>query len=141
VFKYLSLTTAFDSQWTDDEVFSTEAFYLGGVSSVRGFHDDSTMGDSGFWFRNDLSLNLGEIFSSKSPWLTSFSPGVFFDYGRVFPNVEGRRPASLSGWGVKLGFKYLIFDASASWARVIEREAWMQEDSALYLNIGINYRF
>ena len=140
-FKYFSFMTAIDSQWTRDELFPTDAFYLGGVYSVRGFKDESSMGDSGFLVRNDLNLKLGPVFGSQNIWLNAFTPGLFVDYGRAFPNAEGLAPASLAGAGAKLGVNYWIFDASVSWAKIIEREDWMKETSAIYVNAGINYRF
>ena len=140
-FGYASLATAFDGQFSRDELFSTEAFYIGGDASVRGFKNDGTQGDSGFSVRSDLTFSLPRIFGSESRWLGAFAPGLFADLGRVFPNAQSRGPGTLAGVGAKLAFNYGIFDITASYARPIKKEDWMSETSAVYLSAGLGGRF
>jgi hemolysin activation/secretion protein len=140
-FQYFSLSSALDGQYSHDELFSTESFYLGGQSSIRGFRNDSTMGDSGFSIRNDLDLKLGDIFETENKWVKAFTPGIFADFGMVFPNGARRDNGTMSGAGAKLGFKYWLIDASAAYARVIAKEDWMTEDYSVYLYLGISGRF
>jgi hemolysin activation/secretion protein len=143
---------SFDGQYTRDELFSTEAFYIGGEASVRGFKQDGAQGDSGLAVRNDLSFDLQRLSGSGNRWLGAFTPGIFFDYGRVFPSAELAldRPAlterdvavkTLAGAGVKLAFNYGIYEASATYARVLDREEWMDERGAFYFYAGIRGGF
>jgi hypothetical protein len=88
-----------------------------------------------------LSFNLLRIFGSENRWLAAFTPGLFVDFGRAFPNSELRAPESLAGAGVKLAFSYGMFDAAATYAKVLEKEDWMTESSAAYLSAGIKGRF
>jgi hemolysin activation/secretion protein len=140
-FQYFNVSSALDGQWSNDELFSTESFYLGGQSSIRGFRNDSTMGDSGFNLRNDFDLKLGGIFATENRWVRAFTPGIFADFGIVFPNGVRRDNGAMSGAGAKLGFKYWLIDASAAYARVIAKEDWMNEDYSVYLYLGISGRF
>ncbi|MCL1889041.1 MAG: ShlB/FhaC/HecB family hemolysin secretion/activation protein [Desulfovibrionaceae bacterium] len=139
-FGKISLTTSIDSQYTTDELFSTEAFHLGGTS-VRGLKDESAQGDSGFYVMNDLSLNLGRIFNSPNSLLASFTPGVFLDYGQVFSNARTGESVSLAGAGAKLAFRRGMLDASVSWAAILAKGDWMEETSAVYAAIGLSGRF
>jgi hemolysin activation/secretion protein len=140
-FQYFSISSALDGQWSNDELFSTESFYLGGQSSIRGFRNDSTMGDNGFSMRNDLDMKLGDIFATDNRWVRAFTPGIFADFGMVFPNGARRDNGTMSGAGAKLGFKYWLVDASAAYARVIAKEDWMNEDYSVYLYLGMSGRF
>lgn len=140
-FGWGSVSSSVDAQYSHDELYSTESFYIGGNSSVRGFHDDSSTGDSGFSLRNDLDLNLGQIFATDNRWVRAFSPGVFIDFGMTFPNAAYRDNAVLAGGGVKLGFKYWLIDASATYGQIIARENWMSEDYSVYLYVGLSGRF
>ena len=140
-FKYFTLSATFDSQYSRDELFATEGFFLGGESSVRGFRNDGTMGDSGFSIRNDITLNLAQIFKSNNVWLRRFSPGVFADYGMIFPNSPWRENGTMAGAGARLGFRYWMIDASASYAQVLAKEDWMTENYNLYFFAGLTGRF
>jgi hemolysin activation/secretion protein len=114
---------------------------LGGEPSIRGFRDDSLQGDSGFCVRNDLSVNLARLFSSQNKLLAAFTPGLFFDYGQVYPNSRLRQPGALAGAGAKLSFRYGMVDASLTWARVMQKANWMTENSTVYFNLGLSKRF
>jgi hemolysin activation/secretion protein len=137
----VSLATTIDSQYSEDELFSTETLYVGGEYSVRGFKDESTQGDSGFYVRNDLSFVLPQIFKNGNRWLAAFTPSLFVDYGRVFPNATARAPESLAGAGAKIAFRYGMFDTAASYAKILKKEDWMTEDSAFYAYMGLSGRF
>lgn len=69
------------------------------------------------------------ILTTEKKWVRAFTPGLFVDYGMTFANSALGTDDILSGGGVKLGFKYWIIDASASWAAVIASEDWMSEDN------------
>jgi len=47
----------------------------------------------------------------------------------------------MAGAGIKLGFKYWLIDASAEYARVLQKDDIMTEKQALYLQAGISGRF
>lgn len=140
-FGWVSLSSSLDAQYSNDELYSTESFYLGGNSTIRGFRNESSTGDSGFNLRNDIDFNLGTILGTENRWVKAFTPGLFVDVGMVFPNADTRDDATLSGAGAKLGFKYWLIDASATYARVFESEDWMTEDYSVYLYLGLSGRF
>lgn len=134
-FGYVSYTMAFDGQYTEDEVLSSETVYIGGETSVRGFKD-GVSGDSGFYVRNDLSFNLPYILKTESLWAKSITPSLFFDYGLVKSNVDDSK-VELSGAGTKLSFSYGMLDASISYAVPIKKEDGMisKGDTSIYVGI------
>jgi len=145
-------STSVDSQYSNDELFSSEAFYMGGESTVRGFKNEGVQGDSGFSIRNDLSFNLPSLLESQNRWLGAFTPSVFVDYGRVFPNAKPGplhpmlsdndvKSKTLAGTGAKIAFNYWIFEASATYSWILYKEPWMNEKSAAYLYAGIKSSF
>lgn len=137
----VSLSTALDIQSSRDELFSSEALYIGGEYSVRGFRDDSIQGDRGFTLRNDVSLDLNSLFGTQSELLAIFTPGVFVDYGYVDSNSAYAEHADLWGAGASLSVNWKFFQASATYAVVLHKEDWMRDNNAWYLHGGVNFRF
>ena len=134
-FGYVSYTMAFDGQYTEDEVLSSETVYIGGETSVRGFKD-GVSGDSGFYVRNDFSFNLSQMLKTENIWAKSITPSLFFDYGWVKSNSDDSKN-ELSGAGAKLSFGYDMLDASVSYAVPIKKEDGMTSkgDTSIYLGI------
>ena len=134
-FGFANLTTTLDGQYSKDELLSSETFYIGGETSVRGFKD-GVSGDSGFYVRNDLSFNLPYILKTESLWAKAITPSLFFDYGLVKSNVDDSK-LELSGAGTKLSFSYGMLDASVSYAVPIKKEDTMscKSDTSIYFGI------
>ena len=137
-FGYVSYTMAFDGQYTEDEVLSSETVYVGGETSVRGFKD-GVSGDSGFYLRNDLSFNLPYILKTESLWAKAITPSLFFDYGLVKSNVDDSK-VELSGSGMKIALEYGFFDTSISYAVPIKKEDNMTSKGYTSVYVGIKGR-
>lgn len=140
-FGAVTSTISFDGQLSPDELFSSEAFYIGGEYSVRGFKEEGVSGDNGFTLKGDVALNLNQIFSSQSQLLGAFTPSVFIDYGYVSPNSDAQKSASLAGTGAKLSFNYWLIDLSATYSLILEKPDWIKENHAWYLSAGFNIKF
>lgn len=54
----LSWQSQLQAQWSPDTLYNSERIGLGGQYSVRGFDRTSINGDSGFYWRNDVSWQL-----------------------------------------------------------------------------------
>ncbi|MDR2504168.1 MAG: ShlB/FhaC/HecB family hemolysin secretion/activation protein, partial [Deltaproteobacteria bacterium] len=139
----LALAASFDGQYSREALFSTEAFYIGGEYSVRGFKDEGEQGDSGFVVRNDLTLSLDRLMNSEHALARALKPGVFVDYGQVTPREleQGAETRKLAGAGGKISFNHGMFEAAASYARVIRKREWMEEKAAFYLYAGLKGDF
>lgn len=141
LFNIATYTATFDGQYSQDELYGTEAFYLGGEYSVRGFRNEGVQGDSGYAFRNDLDFNLGSLAKSDNEILQCINFGPFIDYGYVHSNNEDIKSEILSGAGGKVSLKYKFFDASVGYATVLKKPKWIDENEAVYLYAGFNFSF
>lgn len=141
LFNTATYTATFDGQYSQDELYGTEAFYLGGEYSVRGFRNEGVQGDSGYAFRNDLDFNLGALAKSDNEILQGINFGPFIDYGYVHSNNEDIKSEILSGAGGKVSLKYKFFDASVGYATVLKKPKWIDENEAVYLYAGFNFSF
>lgn len=141
LFNVATYTVTFDGQYSQDELYGTEAFYLGGEYSVRGFRNEGVQGDSGYAFRNDLDFNLGALAKSDNEILQGINFGPFIDYGYVHSNNDDIKSEILSGAGGKVSLKYKFFDASVGYATVLKKPKWIDENETVYLYAGFNFSF
>jgi hemolysin activation/secretion protein len=76
----LSLQSSVTAQHSRDVLYGTEQMLIGGPFSVRGFRDLSITGDSGFYWRNDLSTVL------PLPGLgnAQLKPYIGYDVGHIY---------------------------------------------------------
>lgn len=67
------LTTGWSGQWAQQNLDSSEKFYIGGSSSVRAYPASEAGGDRGYQFTVDI----------KRRWSPGTTLGGFYDYGHV----------------------------------------------------------
>jgi hemolysin activation/secretion protein len=81
-----------DGQWANEPLLSTEQFAVGGLNSVRGYHEGEIYGDRGWKMQfepHSPYLNIGLI-DGMAPVLVRFFG--FFDIGQRF--LIGARPSA-----------------------------------------------
>lgn len=139
-FGFVNLATTFDGQYSSDELFSSDGFYIGSEASVRGFSNDGITGDSGFYIRNDLKFSLSDIFKSQNTFLRDFSPSIFFDYGAVKSNRDDVK-SELSSMGAKFNYKYGVLNLSTTYAHPLKKETDMNGDDEIYFTLSLAGRF
>ena len=149
----LSYSLTFDSQYSNQTLYGNDRFSVGGVYSVRGFHDGSISFDSGYSIKNELNVNLGRALlpylnQEKIPQffgqLNRFYLAPFYDYGfATAKNTTSR--GRLSGAGLKLGFNHQHFNASLTFANALSKSQHLlqnhNENSAVYFNLASNFGF
>ena len=112
-----------NGQYTDDVLFGTEQFLIGGPFSVRGYRADSISGDTGVYARNELRFPVAaSIFFPSLTWPGSIEPYTGFDIGKVFDHFEVPG-GTLTGWtvGLALRLKAASFDFAYSAPAVYPR--------------------
>ena len=126
----ITLSTEMDSQISEDTLYGSEQFSVGGYYSVRSFRENNISGDDGYYLRNKAKINLGQLLASKiersaknsilrknSKFLYKINFEPFYDYGyvKIRHNKDSGR---LSGAGLKTTFSAKNFDASltSSWS-------------------------
>jgi len=97
------LTARADGQWSSEPLISNEQFGLGGVNSVRGYHEGEVFGDTGWHLsleQQTAPVIVGMVYGNTPLTLRG---SVYTDYGRVFLlDPEGRQgstPLSDVGFG------------------------------------------
>ncbi len=58
----LNYTLTFDSQYIWNTLYGTDQFSVGSEYTVRCFRNENISGDNGYYIRNDLSMNLKQLF-------------------------------------------------------------------------------
>jgi hemolysin activation/secretion protein len=110
----LSAFAAFSGQWTQDNLDSSEKFYLGGANGVRAYPANEGGGAKGQLLNLELRWKLPEGFTATA----------FYDWGRITQNVNNTVLAaspntySLKGSGLSLGWQAGFgLNLRATWAR------------------------
>lgn len=146
------ISTEFDSQYSKHTLFGSEQFSVGGYHSVRGFRENFITGDSGYYFRNKASLNIGSMtapfvkndkgFLQKNlAHLNKFSIEPFFDYGYVKNKyIINGADGSMSGGGIKTIFNGKYFRSSLTYASAIKQSRLInsskKENKLIYFEIS-----
>ncbi|WP_170041146.1 ShlB/FhaC/HecB family hemolysin secretion/activation protein [Pseudomonas lurida] len=91
----LSFTSLVTGQRSEDVLFSAQRMSLGGLSSVRGYKDQTLSGDSGGYWRNDLRWSRPVTLDWLRPVLSEYGTSLGYDQGvirrdRYNENVHGR---------------------------------------------------
>lgn len=84
-------------QHSDDELTGSEQFSAGGMSSVRGFHQDAIYGNTGFYWRNQINPKPYQ----SGDW--RITTGIAFDIGVV------KSPASIDWSGNQVAGAALLY--------------------------------
>jgi len=157
----LIYNSTLNSQFANKNLYANDKIGIGGFFSIRGFHSLSISGNSGYFFRNDISVNLQEISSlfaekllnqnsGKNYWGKNFDFGLFYDYGEIF-KAHRTQKGRLSGAGILLNGKYqdlfsknLQLNSQITVARANLYSAILQERKkeispiVIYAKIGLN---
>lgn len=107
------LSSNLSAQFTNDRVFGSEQFSLGGFSGIRGTREALIFGNNAAQLTSTLSLpGVFEV-----PQLVSFTPYVGFDIGYVAPDsaldIQGGTLASYT-LGLSLSGRHFSIDATYS---------------------------
>lgn len=124
-FKFTSLLRA---QYSTNYLFGTEEISMGGVYSVRGFNDTGLSGNTGFYFRNELS-------PTYTVDKVNISPYIALDYGYVKENKYNVYGTILGGTiGSRIAWNDINFDIFYS--TPLKNSEFTKEDSSSF--VGLN---
>lgn len=108
----LTWSTTLSGQYSEDRLYGTQAFSIGGVSTVRGSRTSLASGSSGVVWRNELDYRITE---DLSDFIQAASFYGAIDYGRVFGQdpLDVRSGHAVGGaFGVKFRNTTYNFDVS-----------------------------
>ncbi|MCL1864228.1 MAG: ShlB/FhaC/HecB family hemolysin secretion/activation protein [Spirochaetes bacterium] len=106
-------------QWGVETLYSSEKFSIGDMNTVRGFKNDSLVGDRGFYIRNEFSAI---DFSYLWKYLKGFKLFIGYDYGYAVEKVGrdanyGRGEGSVMSWCAGLNYSTEIADFNVTYSR------------------------
>lgn len=96
-------TVRTDGQWASQPLISNEQYGLGGVNSIRGYHEGEVFGDNGWHVslqQDTPAHQVGTAYGS-TPLLVRGS--LYMDYGEAYLIDPEGRPASTALWGTGFG--------------------------------------
>lgn len=124
---------SFSGQYSDDILYSSEKMSIGDDTTVRGFKENSIMGDKGIYIRNELSYNYNFL-----------EPFIAYDIGRVKDVTKDeyyeKYGTELSGAsiGVRVYFKY--FTASITYSKPLTAPRYIDKNKQ-EIYITLSYLF
>ncbi|WP_420220318.1 ShlB/FhaC/HecB family hemolysin secretion/activation protein [Metapseudomonas resinovorans] len=132
---------SFDSlaygQRSEDVLFGPQRISLGGLSSIRGFKDQSLSGDSGGYWRNQLRWRRAITWEPLQPWFQEYGAALAYDLGVIHgnrhnPQAHGR----MSGDAIELNLRGQYLAASVTFARSLERPDLIEHrESPIYFRV------
>jgi hemolysin activation/secretion protein len=97
------LTLHGEGQWTTEPLISNEQFGIGGVNSVRGYHEGEIFGDTGWWvgFEQKTPTHvIGRVYANH---LLTVRGVLYMEYGEAyFLDPQGRADRTPL-WGTGFG--------------------------------------
>ena len=118
-------------QYSKDILYSQEKIGIGNDTTVRGFKDESTQGDKGFYIRNEIGYRGNQF----------LEPYIAYDYGRVFNNkVNEDKVETLQGVAIGIKAYFKGFEGSFTLAKPIDKPRYFKNNKAVAY-ISITYRF
>ena len=137
-FSFESLATG---QHSEDVLYSPQRISLGGLSSIRGFKDQTLSGDSGYYWRNQLRWRRAVTWEPLLPWVQEYGVAYAYDvgaieHGRYNPGLSGR----MSGHGVEFSARGQYAAASVTLAHSLERPGAVEHaEHPVYFRFDLFY--
>lgn len=103
----VSISNTFSGQYSNDKLYNTELFLIGGLYSIRGFENMAYNGDIGAYLRNDLSYSSRKKIFGQTIILNPF---IAYDLGVVEYDKDIYKYMVGSAIGLKVQHQFLSAD-------------------------------
>lgn len=128
-----SYRVSFSGQYSDDILYSSEKLGIGDDTTVRGFKENSIMGDKGFYIRNEIGYNY-----------KSLEPFIAYDYGRVKDVYKDeyyeKNGSEMSGATIGLRMYLNNFDMSFSYSKPLTAPAYIKKNThEIYFSMSTRF--
>ncbi|MFQ3199729.1 MAG: hemolysin activation/secretion protein [Zhongshania sp.] len=133
----VSISSRLAGQYSHDVLYGSEALLIGGIYTVRGFSSNSLSGESGFYWRNDITLPLK--INPIAGFASSLRVYMGLDHGRIINNSLNVPEGSLTGAavGVTLSIASLNIDVYTS--KALNKPSYMPDESYIsYFRLSIS---
>ena len=127
-FSFSSLMTG---QRSEDALFSPQRMSLGGLSSIRGYKDQTLAGDSGGYWRNDLRWSRPVTLQWLRPVFAEYGTSLGYDQGVIRGDrYNGSEHGRMSSNSLELFARGEHLSASVTFAHSLERPDALTEREA-----------
>lgn len=135
----LTFSSLLTGQRSEDPLYSPQRLSLGGLSSVRGYKDQSLTGDSGAYWRNDLRWSRPVQLDWLRPMLGEYGLGLGYDQGMIRGDrYNGDQHGRVSSHSLELFARSQHLAASVTFARSLERpDAITERESPIYFRLEL----
>ncbi|TWC41257.1 hemolysin activation/secretion protein [Pseudomonas sp. SJZ079] len=135
----LSFDSLLSGQKSEDVLFSPQRISIGGLSSVRGFKEQSLSGDSGGYWRNQLRWRRAVSWAPLQPWVQEYGVALAYDVGAIHGGRHNRElRGRLSGNALELSARGQHLAASLTLAQSLERpDAIERQEHPLYFRVDL----
>ncbi|MCG6576276.1 ShlB/FhaC/HecB family hemolysin secretion/activation protein [Pseudomonas sp. AF32] len=135
-FSFSSLMTG---QRSEDVLFSPQRMSLGGLSSVRGYKDQTLSGDSGGYWRNDLRWSRPVTLEWLRPVFVEYGTSLGYDQGVITgTRYNGNQHGRMSSNSLELFARGEHLSTSVTFAHSLERpEALTEREAPIYFRLDV----
>ncbi|MFK0089670.1 ShlB/FhaC/HecB family hemolysin secretion/activation protein [Pseudomonas sp. NPDC090755] len=135
-FSFSSLATG---QRSEDTLFSPQRISLGGLSSVRGYKEQSLSGDSGVYWRNDLRWSRPLTWGWLQPVLAEYGGSLGYDQGVIrHDRYNGDQHGRMSSHSLEVFARGTHLATSVTFAHSLERPAALTErETPIYFSLAL----
>ena len=135
-FSFSSLATG---QRSEDPLYSPQRLSLGGLSSVRGYKDQSLTGDSGGYWRNDLRWSRPVTLDWLQPVLGEYGLSLGYDQGVIRGDrYNGDQHGRVSSNSIEFFARGQHLNASVTFAHSLERpDVITERETPIYFRVEL----
>ncbi|MGY2168261.1 ShlB/FhaC/HecB family hemolysin secretion/activation protein [Pseudomonas gingeri] len=127
-FSFSSLMTG---QRSEDVLFSPQRMSLGGLSSIRGYQDQTLSGDSGGYWRNDLRWSRPVTWGWLQPLLSEYGTSLGYDQGVIrHDRYNAEEHGRMTSDSLELFARGAHMAATVTFAHSLERPTPIAEHEA-----------
>ncbi|MFQ6557087.1 ShlB/FhaC/HecB family hemolysin secretion/activation protein [Pseudomonas sp. Lb2C1-1] len=136
-FSFSSLMTG---QRSEDVLFSPQRMSLGGLSSIRGYKDQTLSGDSGGYWRNDLRWSRPVTLEWLRPVFAEYGTSLGYDLGVIRGNhYNDDEHGRMSSNSLELFARGEHLSASVTFAHSLERpDALTEREAPIYFRVDVS---
>ena len=128
-----SYRVSLSGQYSDDILYSSEKLGIGDDTTIRGFKENSIMGDKGFYMRNEIGYNYKFL-----------EPFIAYDYGRVKDVYKDeyykKNGSEMSGASIGLRMYFNHFDMSFTYSKPLTAPSYIKKNThEIYFTMSVKF--
>lgn len=121
---------SFSGQYSDDILYSSEKMSIGDDTTVRGFKENSIMGDKGIYIRNEIAYSYKFI-----------EPFIAYDTGRVKDVTKDdyykKYGSEISGAAIGIRIYFRHFTASVTYSKPVNAPSYINKNKQeIYISLS-----